>query len=172
MDDLHMWFPQWSMEEEVWWCFAGNTVSDSFRIQGTANQHGYHSILQRSESDGVLHQMTWPPQSLNPIEMVWDELDHRVKEKQPTSAQHMWELIQDCWKSIPGEAGWENAKSVQSCHQGKGWLLWRIWNIQKALARLSNLFCRCMVQLDKMKEKGNHTLLLILSSDEGCEADT
>ena len=60
---------------------------------------------------------------LNPIEMVWDELDRRVKEKQPTSAQHMWELLQDCWKSIPGEAGRENAKNVQSCHQGKGWLL-------------------------------------------------
>ena len=50
--------------------------------------------------------MTWLPQSsdFNPIEMVWDELDRRVKEKQPTSAQHMWEL-QDCWKSILGEAG-------------------------------------------------------------------
>ena len=32
--------------------------------------------------------MIWSPQSpdLNPIEMVWDELDRRVKEKQPTSA--------------------------------------------------------------------------------------
>jgi hypothetical protein len=39
-----------------------------------------------------------------------------VKEKQPTSAQHMWELIQDCWKSKPHDAGWENAKSVQSFH--------------------------------------------------------
>ena len=49
--------------------------------------------------------MTWPPQSpdLNPIEMVWDELDSRVKENQPTRAQHMWELLQDCWKSIPGD---------------------------------------------------------------------
>ena len=49
--------------------------------------------------------MTWPPQSpnLNPIEMVWDELVHRVKEKQPASAQHMWELLQDSWKSIPGD---------------------------------------------------------------------
>ena len=33
--------------------------------------------LTKKESDGVLHQMTWPPQSpdLKPIEMVWDELD-------------------------------------------------------------------------------------------------
>ena len=61
--------------------------------------------LTKKESDGVLHQMTWPPQSsdLNPIEMVWDELDRRVKKKQPTSAQHMWELLQDCWKCLPGE---------------------------------------------------------------------
>ena len=51
--------------------------------------------------------MTWPPQSpdLNQIEMVWYELDRRVKEKWPTSAQHMWELLQGCWKSIQGEAG-------------------------------------------------------------------
>ena len=27
-------------------CFAGDTVSDLLRIQGTLNQHGYHSILQ------------------------------------------------------------------------------------------------------------------------------
>jgi hypothetical protein len=33
-------------EEEVWWCFAGDTVCDLFRIQGILNQHGYHSILQ------------------------------------------------------------------------------------------------------------------------------
>ena len=51
--------------------------------------------LTKKESDVVLHQMTWPPQSpdLNPIEMVWDELGHRVKEKQPTSAEHIWELL-------------------------------------------------------------------------------
>ena len=61
--------------------------------------------LTKEESDGVLHQMTWPPQSsdLNPIETVWVELDRSVKEKQPTSAQHTWELLQDCWKSIPGD---------------------------------------------------------------------
>ncbi|CAJ0953624.1 unnamed protein product [Ranitomeya imitator] len=49
------------------------------------------------ESDGVLRQMTWPPQSpdLNPIEMVWDELDRKVKAKGPTSAKH---LCERCWR--------------------------------------------------------------------------
>ena len=60
--------------------------------------------------------------------MVWEELDRRVKENQPTNAQHMWELLQDCWKSIAGEAGFENAKSVQSCHQGKGWLYFDLFS--------------------------------------------
>ena len=90
----------------VWGGFAGNNACDLSRIQGPLNQHGYHSILQRyvipsglgvvfqqdndpkhtsrlgrgyltKESDGVLHQMTWSPQSpdLNPIEIIWEDLD-------------------------------------------------------------------------------------------------
>ena len=31
----------------VWGGFAGDNVGDLFRIQGTHNQHVYHSILQR-----------------------------------------------------------------------------------------------------------------------------
>ncbi|CAJ0954523.1 unnamed protein product [Ranitomeya imitator] len=58
--------------------------------------------LIKEESDGVLRQMTWPPQSpdLNPIEMVCGELDRRVK---ATSAKHLWDILQDCWKTIPGD---------------------------------------------------------------------
>ncbi|KAL6474907.1 hypothetical protein MHYP_G00159470 [Metynnis hypsauchen] len=134
----------------VWGCFAGDTVGDLFKIEGTLNQHGYHSILQRhaipsglrlvgrsfifqqdndpkhtsrlckgyltkKESDGVLWQMTWPPQSpdLNPIEMVWGELDRRVKAKGPTSAKHLWELLQDCWKTISeGQSSGQLAKAI------------------------------------------------------------
>ena len=43
----------------VWGCFAGDTagdtVSDLFRIQGTVNQHGYHSILQQYAIPSGLH---------------------------------------------------------------------------------------------------------------------
>uniref|UniRef100_A0AAQ5WXS1 Transposase Tc1-like domain-containing protein n=1 Tax=Amphiprion ocellaris TaxID=80972 RepID=A0AAQ5WXS1_AMPOC len=54
----------------------------------------FKGYLSMKESDGMLHQMTWPPQSsnLNPIQMVWDEKDHRVKAKGATSAQHLWDL--------------------------------------------------------------------------------
>ena len=31
----------------VWGCFAGDLIADLFRVQGTLNQHGTHSILQR-----------------------------------------------------------------------------------------------------------------------------
>uniref|UniRef100_A0AAZ3S0L9 Tc1-like transposase DDE domain-containing protein n=1 Tax=Oncorhynchus tshawytscha TaxID=74940 RepID=A0AAZ3S0L9_ONCTS len=79
-------------------------VGLSFVFNRTMTQHtsrlckGYLT----KESDGVLHQMTWSPQStdLNPIEVVWDELDHRGKEKQPTSAQHLWELFKTVRKSF------------------------------------------------------------------------
>uniref|UniRef100_A0AAZ3Q0T9 Tc1-like transposase DDE domain-containing protein n=1 Tax=Oncorhynchus tshawytscha TaxID=74940 RepID=A0AAZ3Q0T9_ONCTS len=85
-----------------------NGISITFQL--TMTQHTsrlYKGYSTKKESDGVLHQMTWPPQSpgLNQIDMVWDVSDRRVKEKQPTSAQHRWELLQYCWKSIPSEAG-------------------------------------------------------------------
>ena len=85
--------------------FAG--LSFVFKQDNGATHLRCKGYLIKKESDGVLHQMTWPPQSpdLNPSEMVWDKLDCRVTEMQPTSAQHLWELLQDCWKSIPGKAG-------------------------------------------------------------------
>uniref|UniRef100_A0AAZ3PUP8 Tc1-like transposase DDE domain-containing protein n=1 Tax=Oncorhynchus tshawytscha TaxID=74940 RepID=A0AAZ3PUP8_ONCTS len=63
--------------------------------------------LTKKESDGVLHQMSWPPQSpdLNPIEMVWDYLDCRVKEKQPASSLLSYVGTPRLFESIPGWRG-------------------------------------------------------------------
>ena len=124
----------------VWGCFAGSRVGDLYRVRGTLNQNGYHSILQhhaipsgmclvgqgfilqqdndpkhksklcqnylrKKEQDGKLENMGWPAQSpdLNPIELIWDKLDRRVKAKQPTSATHLWELQQQSWEELSEE---------------------------------------------------------------------
>jgi hypothetical protein len=87
-----VWLPQNSaaIHHPVWFMlFCGTMTQHTSRLC-----KGY---LTKKESDGVLHQMSWPPQ--------WDELDRRLKEKQPTRAQHVWELLQDCWISIPGDPG-------------------------------------------------------------------
>ena len=49
--------------------------------------------------------MEWPAQSLDlkPIKLVWDELDRKVKAKQPTSATHLWELLQQSWEELSEE---------------------------------------------------------------------
>ena len=75
--------------------------------------------MTKKESDGVLHQMTWPPQSpdLNPNEMVWDELDRRVKEKQ-SSAQHVGTVGKAFKVKLV-----ERMPRVCKAVRGKGWLL-------------------------------------------------
>ena len=59
----------------------------------------------KKEQDGKLENMEGTAQSpdLNPIELVWDELDRRVKAKQPTSATHLWELLQQTWEELSEE---------------------------------------------------------------------
>lgn len=61
------------------------------------------NYLANKENANVLQIMQWPPQSpdLNPIELLWDELDRKAREMQPTSAKHLWECLQNAWEAIP-----------------------------------------------------------------------
>lgn len=47
------------------------------------------------ETKGILKNMVWPPQSpdLNFIELIWDELDQRVRRYCPTSEKSLWEIL-------------------------------------------------------------------------------
>ncbi|RXN10843.1 sterile alpha motif domain-containing 3-like isoform X2 [Labeo rohita] len=109
--------------------------------------------LTKKESDGVLRQMTWPPQSpdLNPIEMVWDEMDRRMKAKGPTRLPQ-----------IKLYHGWKRKLRVGDAHDGMGMKrlvvaevlsvmkmrpLVRILQVQLLLGRQSD----CNVQLVSVK---------------------
>ena len=54
---------------------------------------------------------------------------------------------------LPREAGRENAKSVQRCQQGKGWLLWRILNIKYLDLFITSLVSTCVLFQNSKKLK-------------------
>lgn len=60
------------------------------------------NYLESKENEGVLQFMEWPPQSpdINPIELLWDELDRQVRTMRPTSKSHMWECLKRAWYSL------------------------------------------------------------------------
>lgn len=51
----------------------------------------------------MLQKMASTTTTLNTSEIVWDELDHSMEGKRPIHTLHMWELLQECWKSILGD---------------------------------------------------------------------
>lgn len=61
--------------------------------------------LKQREDEEILQVMTWPPQSpdINPIELLWEELDRRVRDQCPSSESALWNTLQGCWNNIPHE---------------------------------------------------------------------
>jgi len=62
--------------------------------------------LRQVEDEGIAKVMKWPPQSpdLNPIELLWDEVDREVRKAAPTSSSHMWITLQEAWSRITQES--------------------------------------------------------------------
>ena len=60
------------------------------------------SYLKSKENKGILQNMTWPPQSpdLSPIELVWDELDRKVRNELPKNEKELFKGLQAAWKSL------------------------------------------------------------------------
>ena len=58
--------------------------------------------IKSKEELHVLQLMSCPVQSadLNPIEQVWDELDRKLRTKQPTRAAYHWQLLQESWVEL------------------------------------------------------------------------
>ena len=49
--------------------------------------------------------MVWPPQSphLNPIELLWDELDRAIRKRYMTSVNNLRGALQEEWTKISSE---------------------------------------------------------------------
>lgn len=60
------------------------------------------NYLKNKEEDGTLQILEWPPQSpdINPIELLWDEVDRQVRKVAPTSKADMWTALNDAWGNI------------------------------------------------------------------------
>lgn len=49
--------------------------------------------------------MDWPPQSpdINPIELLWEELDRRIQKMYVTSEKTLWESLNRAWNDLQKE---------------------------------------------------------------------
>jgi transposase len=60
------------------------------------------NFMADKEKHRYLYVMEWPAQSpdLNPIELLWDEIDRTIRKKSPTSKSHLWQILQQSWSEI------------------------------------------------------------------------
>lgn len=129
---LHVWSPLWRMEEEVWrvwvlcwwhsWCYL-HLVGPSFMFQRTTTPPQTHLQAMEELYD---QEGEWSAASHDLTSTI--TLDHRVKSKQPTSAQQLRELLQECWNTIlTNTRSWlRHCPNVQSCHHREERPLWRV----------------------------------------------
>lgn len=60
------------------------------------------NYLAKKQEEGVLRRLEWPSQSpdLNPIELVWEEMDRRILKAKPTSEAHLLEIVHGVWDNL------------------------------------------------------------------------
>jgi transposase len=63
------------------------------------------NYLRSKEENGTLKILEWPSQSpdINPIELLWEEMDRNIKIKRPTSLAGLEEVAREVWSEITPE---------------------------------------------------------------------
>lgn len=63
------------------------------------------NYLGKKRAVGILSVMERAAQSpdLNPIELLWEQLDCMVHKKCPSSQSNLWEELQEAWGEIPSD---------------------------------------------------------------------
>jgi len=63
------------------------------------------NYLASKQQKAVLKVLSWPPQSpdINPIELLWDEIDRQVRKMHVTSEKTMWDSLKQVWGNLKNE---------------------------------------------------------------------
>ena len=71
---------------------------DNTKLTGTLCEN----YIKSKDEQHVLQLMSWPVQSanLNPIELVWAELDRKVRAKQPLSWVQLEQRLKESWTEL------------------------------------------------------------------------
>lgn len=109
----------------VWGYFAYSGAGSLFKINGImCKEHLKHTAnlninyLKKKEEDGTLKMYEHPPQSpdLNPIELLWEELDREVRKLRPTSKDDLWNCLNQAWANLLIQCK-NSSKECQDCAQ-------------------------------------------------------
>ena len=59
-------------------------------------------VYIKSKNEQYIFLLIWlaQPADLNPIELVWDELDWKVGAKQLTNVANLWQFLQEIWVEL------------------------------------------------------------------------
>ena len=82
-------------------CLIGANLQDN-DPKHTSKHTLCKNYLGKKQSAGILSLMEWLAHSpdLNPIELLWEQLDRMVCKKCPSSQSNLWEMLQEAWGEI------------------------------------------------------------------------
>ena len=86
--------------------FGTRHVRQGFVLMQDNDPKPYSKLWQKNikkkAEQHVFQLMCWPVESakLNPIKLVWNKLDQKVRAKQRTIEAHLWQFMQESWTEL------------------------------------------------------------------------
>ncbi|CAJ0932299.1 unnamed protein product [Ranitomeya imitator] len=105
--------------EMVWGCFRAGKVGGLYKDHDPKHTSKLcKNYLGKKQEAGILSVMEWPAQSpdLNPTELLWEQLDHMVRKKCPSSQTKLWNGLLEAWSESPDYLSKLTARMPKICN--------------------------------------------------------